>query len=128
MTGEALKSIRPYLDAVNVDLKSFRDEYYRRLCRGSLEPVLETIRNIKAAGIWMEITTLIVPGENDSTEELTQIAAFIAAVGKEVPWHVSRFFPSYRFEDRGATPLATIREAERIGREAGLEHIHPGNV
>jgi pyruvate formate lyase activating enzyme len=128
MTAEALDSIRPRLDAANVDLKSFREEFYRRTCKARLEPVLNTIRGMKERGIWIEVTTLVVPGENDSEEELRDIAEFISGVSPEIPWHVSRFYPQYKFAQTGATPLRTLYAAVRIGREAGLKHIHLGNV
>ncbi|MFW6181748.1 MAG: AmmeMemoRadiSam system radical SAM enzyme [Spirochaetota bacterium] len=128
LTAEAMDLIRPCLDAANVDLKSFRDEYYRRVCGARLRPVLGTIRRMKEAGIWVEITTLVVPGENDSREELGDIARFIAGLDRGIPWHVSRFFPLYRYDDASPTPLRTMRMAEEIGREAGLEHVHLGNV
>jgi len=128
MTREALETIRPYLDAANVDLKSFRDEYYRKLCKARLQPVLETIKTMKEMGIWVEVTTLVVPEENDSVKELREIAAFLAGIGKDIPWHISRFFPSYQMADGGPTPVVKLKEAERIGRELGLEHIHLGNV
>ncbi len=128
MTRKALETIRPYLDAANVDLKSFRDEYYRKLCKARLQPVLETIKTMKEMGIWVEVTTLVVPQENDSVEELREIAAFIAGIGKDIPWHISRFFPSYEMADGGPTPVSKLKEAERIGRDLGLKHIHLGNV
>jgi pyruvate formate lyase activating enzyme len=128
MTTEALEVIAPYLDAANVDLKSFRDEFYRKTCRGRLEPVLESIRFMKKLGIWIEITTLIVPGTNDGEEEITNIARFIAEVDPDIPWHVSRFHPDYRMQDVGATPLEVMRKAWSIGKKAGLRHIYLGNV
>jgi pyruvate formate lyase activating enzyme len=128
MTAEALDAIEPYLDAANVDLKSFRDEFYRRVCKGRLEPVLEAIAGLKERGIWVEVTTLIVPGENDSEEELRDIAEFISGVSPEIPWHISRFYPQYEYGDSEATPLETLWKAEAIGREAKLRHIHLGNV
>jgi pyruvate formate lyase activating enzyme len=128
MTAEALDAIEPYLDAANVDLKSFRDEFYRRVCKGRLEPVLEAIAGLKERGIWVEVTTLIVPGKNDSEEELRDIAEFISGVSPEIPWHISRFYPQYEYGDSEATPLETLWKAEAIGREAKLRHIHLGNV
>jgi len=128
MTAKALQLIRPCLDAANVDLKSFRDEYYRRVCGARLRPVLDTIRRMKEKGIWVEITTLVVPGENDSREELEDIARFIAGLDRGIPWHVSRFFPMYQYDDASPTPERTMRMAQEIGREAGLEHVHLGNL
>jgi pyruvate formate lyase activating enzyme len=128
MTPEALEMIQPYLHAANVDLKCFRDETYRRVMGGRLEPVLESIRLMRKLGIWVEVTTLVVPGMNDSEEELRDIAGFIASVGVEVPWHVTRFHPDYHMQDRGATPLETLRKAQRKGVEAGLRYVYCGNV
>lgn len=128
MTKECLETIKPYLDAANVDLKFFRDESYKKICAGRLEPVLDSIRLMHKLGIWVEVTTLIVPGENDSQEELAGIAEFIASIDKNMPWHVSRFHPDYKFTDHQATPVATLKKAEDIGRKAGLNYIYVGNV
>jgi pyruvate formate lyase activating enzyme len=128
MTKECLEMIRPYLDAANVDLKFFREESYKKICAGSLEPVLNSIRLMREFGIWVEITTLIVPGENDSQEELSDIAKFIAGVDKFIPWHVSRFHPDYKFTDRNATPIDTLKKAEELGKKCGLKYVYAGNV
>ena len=128
MTDEALATIRPYLDACNVDLKAFSDEFYHNHCQGRLEPVLQSIRNIKKRGVWIEITTLLIPGENDSEEEIEAIASFIASVDINIPWHVSRFIPHYEFSDRAATPAKKVFQAVDIGYRAGLRYVYPGNV
>jgi len=128
MTREALDMIKPFLDAANVDLKSFRNDYYSRNCKGHLQPVLDTLSAMKELGIWLEVTTLVIPGENDSDEELGQIAAFLAGIDKDIPWHVSRFHPDYRFLDHTATPVATLRRAKEIGHSQGLRYIYLGNV
>jgi len=128
MTGECLEMIKPYLDAANVDLKFFRDSSYRKICQSSLEPVLNSIRLMRKLNIWVEITTLVVPGENDSEGELRDIAEFIASVDKNMPWHVSRFHPDYQFTDRQPTPEATLKKAQEIGKESGLTYIYVGNV
>jgi len=128
MSKDALLMIKPYLDAANVDLKFFRDSSYRKICKGSLEPVLNSIRLMKKLNIWVEITTLVVTGENDSEEELRDIAQFIADVDKNIPWHVSRFHPDYKFSDRRATAEATLKKAQEIGYDAGLTYIYAGNV
>ena len=128
MSKECLEMIKPYLDAANVDLKFFKDASYKKICAGSLEPVLDSIRVMQKIGIWVEVTTLIVTGENDSEEELTGIARFIASVDKNMPWHVSRFHPDYKFTDHEATPEAILKKAQEIGREAGLTYIYAGNV
>lgn len=128
MTKDALGVIRPYLDAANVDLKFFNDENYRKVCGAKLEPVLETIRFMRELKIWVEVTTLVVPGQNDSTKELKEIAAFLADTDKEIPWHISRFHPDYQMADLEATPLTKLKEAYRIGKDAGLRYVYIGNV
>jgi pyruvate formate lyase activating enzyme len=128
MTKEALETINPYLDACNVDLKSFREDFYKRTCRSRLEPVLESIKLMKRLNIWVEVTTLVVPDKNDSLKELREIAGFIASVDKDIPWHISRFHPDYEFEHSIPTPVKTLKKAENIGKDAGLHHIYLGNV
>ena len=130
MTVEAIEFARGWLDGINVDLKSFREDYYRDVCKARLGPVLDTIRYIaKETDIWMELTTLIVEGENDSDEELGQIAEFIACeTSVDVPWHVSRFYPMYKMDDHGATSSATMMRACEIGRAAGLKYVYVGNL
>ena len=128
MTSEALDTIRPYLDAANVDLKSFSEDYYKRNCKARLQPVLDSIAYMKRIGIWVEVTTLVVPGENDSDEELAQIARFIAGLDRDIPWHISRFRPDYEFGDRDATPIETLRGAKEIGEAEGLRYVYLGNV
>ena len=128
MTRQALDAVSPYLDAANVDLKSFRDEFYRGQCGARLSPVLETIRAMKEKGIWVEVTTLIIPGLNDDPGELRELAEFIVQNGPETPWHVSAFHPTHRLTDRGPTPAETLREARRIGLEAGLRYVYVGNI
>ncbi|MFC1508086.1 AmmeMemoRadiSam system radical SAM enzyme [Candidatus Omnitrophota bacterium] len=128
MTEDALKKIRPYLDACNVDLKSFSEDFYKKMCGASLKSVLDSIKTMKKLGIWVEVTTLIVPGQNDSDEELRAIAEFISRVGEEIPWHVSRFHPDFKYTDSSPTPVDTLRKAKKIGEERGLRHIYLGNV
>jgi pyruvate formate lyase activating enzyme len=128
MTAEALETIKPYLDACNVDLKSFREEFYHKLCQAHLEPVLESIRLMRKLGIWVEVTTLVVPGENDGDDELKDIARFIAETDPDIPWHVSRFHPDYKLTDKKATPVETLRRAYAIGKSEGLRYIYVGNV
>jgi len=128
ITPEALSMIRPVLDAANIDLKSFSDDFYRKICGARLAPVLDAIQNYKQAGIWIEITTLIIPGHNDSDAELRQIAEFIRSVGEEIPWHVSRFHPTYKLTDAGITPSETLKRARQIGLDAGLRYVYEGNI
>ena len=128
MTKECLTMMKPYLDAANVDLKFFRDESYKKVCAGALTPVLNSIRLMREFGIWVEITTLVVPGENDSEEELNDIARFIASVEKNNTWHISRFHPDYKFSDHAATPIDTLKKAEELGKSCGLKYVYVGNV
>ncbi len=127
-TREALETIKPYLHAANVDLKSFSEETYKKLCGARLEQVLDCIRSYKELGIWIEITTLIIPEINDSDAELREIAGFIKEVGPEIPWHVSRFYPQYRLVEKPPTPIDTLRRAREIGMEAGLRYVYEGNA
>jgi len=129
MTPLAVETIAPYLDAINVDLKAFRDETYRRVMKARLEPVLTCLRALVAAGIWVEVTTLVVPGMNDSPQELRDIANFIAGeLGPHVPWHVSRFHADYKVTNMQSTPIVTLETACRMGRDAGLKYVYCGNV
>lgn len=125
--AEAVRSIAPYLDANNIDLKG-SDRFYRDICGARLAPVKNTIRLMKELGIWVEITTLIIPDLNDSEKDLTEIAEFICSVDPAIPWHISRFFPTYLLTDRPPTPLETLHRAYDTGRRAGLKHIYTGNV
>ena len=126
---EALESIAPYLDAANVDLKGFSNKAYRDVTGASLDGVLDCLREYRRLGIWLEVTTLVIPGHNDSEDELRQIAAFIAEeLGREVPWHLSAFYPTYKMLDRPPTPLASLHLARDIGRHAGLKYVYLGNV
>ena len=128
MTRRALETIRPYLDAANVDLKSFKDASYKKSCQARLAPVLETIASMKELDIWVEVTTLVVPGENDSDAELGEIAGFLSGIDADIPWHISRFHPDYKFMDHEATPVETLRRAREIGLAKGLHYIYLGNV
>ncbi|MFA5275434.1 MAG: AmmeMemoRadiSam system radical SAM enzyme [Candidatus Omnitrophota bacterium] len=128
MTQEALLAIRPYLDAANVDLKFFKEGSYRKICKAALQPVLDTIERMVRLGVWVEITTLVIPGENDSDEELSGIAGFIAKLDKNIPWHISRFHPDYKFIDYENTPESTLERARKIGSRAGLKFIYIGNL
>ncbi len=127
MSKEALKEILPYLDAANVDLKSFSDQFYKKLCKARLNPVLENIKLMKEYGIWVEVTTLIIPQMNDSEEELFQIASFIASLGKDIPWHVSRFHPDYKLS-LPSTSLDILEKAYKIGKNCGLRYVYIGNT
>lgn len=125
---EALMMIHPYLDAMNIDLKAFTNEFYTRICNAQLQPVLETIKHAHKLGIWIEITTLIIPGKNDSDAELKQIAEFITSVDKNMPWHITAFHPDYKMMDIAGTSHQTLVRAHAIGKKAGLTYVYLGNV
>ncbi len=127
-TPETVDKMKEVIDAANVDLKSFSEEFYSKLCKAHLKPVLETIKNMYEAGIKLEVTTLVVPGENDSREELKKIADFLAGISRDIPWHLSRFYPQYRMGALGATPPETIYKAIEIGKAAGLRYLYAGNL
>src|SRR4030042_2236147 len=121
MTREAIDFAADWLDAINVDLKAFSDEYYRRLCVARLQPVLDSIAYIaRQTKIWMEVTTLLLPGQNDSEEELKKLAEFLVTeAGPDVPWHISRFYPQYKYTDSQPTPLETMRRGGGGGEGGG---------
>jgi pyruvate formate lyase activating enzyme len=126
---EPLERIAPYLDAANIDLKGFSADTYRSLFGARLEGVLESIINYRKLGIWLEITTLVIPGINDSDSELAQIAQFIAEnVGADTPWHISRFHPAYKMSDLPPTLVAKVLRGVEIGQTAGLKFVYPGNI
>jgi len=129
-TREAIDFAKGWLDGINIDLKSFSDDYYKNLCKARLQPVLDTITYIAAeTDIWMELTTLVVPGKNDSQDELRQIADFIVeSCGDDVPWHISRFYPQYQMDNEIPTPIETLQRAYDIGKQAGLHYVYLGNV
>jgi len=128
MTAQMLELLHPYLDAANVDLKAFRDATYRRHIGARLQPVLDSLKLMKRLGIWVEVTTLIIPGLNDNPDELKEAAQFIADdLGPDTPWHLSRFFPAYRMHTHAPTPESTIARATEIAREAGLRYVYAGN-
>jgi pyruvate formate lyase activating enzyme len=128
MTRQMLDDIDGLLHAANVDLKSFSDEFYRSVVGARLKPVLDSIRRLWRMGVWIEVTTLLIPGLNDGDEELRSIASFLVSVSPDIPWHVSRFYPAYRLLNVPPTPLPVIERAVRIGYEAGLRYVYGGNV
>jgi pyruvate formate lyase activating enzyme len=126
---EPLAALQPYLDAANIDLKSFSADFYKKVCGAGLQGVLETIKMYKALGIWIELTTLVIPKYNDSEDEFRKIAAFIRdELGVEVPWHVSAFHPTYKLTDSVATPAETLKRARDAGVSAGLRYVYTGNI
>ena len=129
MTREMLETIQPYLDAVNVDLKAFRDQTYRQYVGAGLQPVLDSLKEIKQRGIWLEVTTLLIPGINDDMAELKDTVEFIAReLNTDTPWHISRFMPAYKMTDLPSTPVETLRRARELGLAEGLHYVYLGNV
>lgn len=128
---ELFDLISHYLDAANVDLKSFSDEFYVKNCGGRLQPVLDTLKRLKAKGIWVEITTLAIPTLSDSEEMFKNIAKFIyKELGPETPWHISQFSGaiSWKLQHLPQTPIGTLQIAYKIGKETGLKYVYTGNV
>ncbi len=129
MTPEAVEMISPFLDAANVDLKAFSDDFYKKMCGARLAPVLKSLKEMRERDIFVEVTTLLIPGLNDDPDELKALAAFIANdLGVETPWHISRFHPTYRLTDRPATPIGSLITAHDIGKKAGLRYVYTGNA
>jgi pyruvate formate lyase activating enzyme len=128
MSKESLNIMPLFLDAANIDLKSMKDRFYAHYCGGRLQPVLDALKAVKKAGIWLEVTTLVIPGLNDSSEELKDIACFLATLGEETPWHISRFQPLYKMREKPPTSYTTLRHAYDIGKEAGLKYVYIGNI
>jgi pyruvate formate lyase activating enzyme len=128
MTKDAIEMIRPHLGAANVDLKFFKDESYKKFCSGRLQPVLDSIILMNRSGIWVEVTTLLVPGANDSDSELKGIAQFIAGVDKNIPWHISRFHPDFKMQSVLPTGEKVLKIALDIGYQSGLKYVYIGNV
>ena len=128
MSAEALETIGPDLHAANVDLKAFTDDFYKKLCGARLEPVKESIARMKEMGVWVEVTTLLIPGHNDDDDQLAALADWLSGVSEDIPWHISRFRPTYRLLDVGSTPPSSIHRAMEKGRAAGLKYVYAGNV
>ncbi len=126
-TPEVLEYLRPLVDLYKVDLKCFNDKNYRKL-GGTLQAVLESIERLKAMAFWVEAVTLVVPGFNDSDEELGQIASFLAGVSVDIPWHVTAFHPDYKMTDPPRTPVSTLVRAVDAGKSAGLRYVYAGNI
>ena len=116
------------IDAMNIDLKCFDESIHLRYCGAKLKPVLDTIRRAKKSKVHIEITTLIVPGINEDKKQLTGIVNFIVKLDKNIPWHISRFFPRYKMNDKNITSIETLKMAEKIGKDAGLKSVYLGNI
>ncbi len=129
MTPEALEMVAPVLDAANVDLKAFNEHFYKDICGADLEHVKKTLKKMKSLGVFIEVTTLLIPGLNDEKKELENLALFLAEdIGTETPWHISRFHPTYKLTDRPSTPVESLETARDIGIDAGLKYVYIGNV
>ena len=128
MTPETCKHSAEFLDAINIDLKAFTDKFYKEVCKARLEPVLDSIKLMHELGMWVEVTTLIIPGWNDTDAELREIAKFIKGVSESIPWHVTAFHPTYKMLYRPPTPVKTLRRAREIGLEEGLKYVYEGNI
>ncbi len=124
---EATRFIAPYLGGNNIDLKG-DDVFYKKVVGARLQPVLESIKLMKELGVWVEVTTLIIPSYNDSEEFLRWVAEFIKSVDPAIPWHVTQFYPTYNLTDKPRTPISTLRKAREIGLKAGLKYVYEGNV
>ncbi|MCX7944627.1 MAG: AmmeMemoRadiSam system radical SAM enzyme [Deltaproteobacteria bacterium] len=127
MSDELISRLEGLLDAANIDLKSFSDEFYKKVCKARLAPVLNTIKQFFNMNIHIEITTLLIPTLNDSDEELEKIAEFIASISPDIPWHISRYHPDYKL-DISSTPTESISRAREIGRKSGLKFVYSGNI
>ena len=128
LTKESRALILPYLDAANIDLKSFDDSFYKTFCGAKLEPVLETIEHFFNTNVHIEITTLVVPNENDTKKNFERIANYISGLSKDIPWHISRFYPAHKMKDLSPTDLKSLELAKKIGQNAGIKNIYIGNV
>ncbi len=128
MTKECLDELDGVLDAANVDIKAFNENFYKKICGAKLAPVLESVEYMRSLGIWVEVTTLVIPTFNDTEDELRSIAKWIYKTDKSIPWHLSAFHPYYKLLDVPPTPVETIRRAREIGLEEGLRYVYSGNI
>ncbi len=127
-TREVIEYLKPWINAYKIDLKTMQDRHYRRELGGVLQNVLDTIRWVYEAGIWLEVLTLVIPGFNDSNEELYDAARYIAGISPDIPWHVTAFHPDYKMMDPPPTSAAMLIRAAEIGAEAGLHYVYAGNL
>jgi len=128
MSPDVTRHLATVLDGINIDIKGFTDDFYKKVCKARLQPVLDNVQLMHELGVWTEVTTLVIPGLNDSKEELRDIARFIKSVSPAMPWHVTAFYPTYKMLDREPTPAATLRKAREIGLEEGLRFVYEGNI
>ncbi len=127
MSATVTRELAPLLDGINIDIKAFTDDFYKKVCRARLQPVLDTVQLMHRLGVWVEVTTLLIPGLNDSDKELRDIATFIRGIDPGIPWHVTGFYPTFEMTDRPPTPLERLRRAREIGLEQGLRFVYEGN-
>lgn len=127
-SDETFNLIKEFLDGINIDLKSFSQEFYQKICKAKIDPVLKNIEKFFRSGIETEITTLIIPGHNDSADELNKIAEFLANISKDIPWHISAFYPAYKMIDVPSTSHKTLINVYKIGKKVGLKYVYVGNV
>lgn len=127
MSETVRKLLAPVLTAINIDLKSFSDDFYKKVCGARLAPVLETVQRFRELGVWVEVTTLVIPGMNDTDDELTRIATFLAGIDRHIPWHVTGFYPAYKMSDVAPTSGQLLFKARQIGLEQGLHYVYTGN-
>ena len=129
MSVECVGEMEQLIDGCNVDVKSFDEDFYRKVCGGAeLKYVLDNVERLRAAGIWVEVTTLLIPDHNDSEQELRAIAKWLVSVDRAIPWHISAFYPAYRMTDVPPTPVESIKMARNIGLEEGLRYVYTGNI
>ena len=128
MAPEVTRHLASVLDGINIDIKAFTDDFYKKVCKARLQPVLDNVQLMHNLGVWVEVTTLLIPGLNDSSEELRDIARFVKGVDPGIPWHVTAFYPTYKMTDRESTPVETLRRARDIGLEEGLRFVYEGNI
>ena len=127
-THKAIDLLEPYIDGMNIDIKSFSNEFYKEICGARLKPVLDAVTYAHEKGIWVEITTLLIEGKNDSDEEIRSIAKFIASIDTSIPWHLSAFHPTYKMLDISRTSESSLLRAYKIGQEEGLKYLYIGNI
>ncbi len=125
---EAIEKIAPYLNANNIDLKAWNAEFYKKICHAKIDPVKENIKRFYDAGVWIEITTLLIPGRNDSDEDMKHIAEFLVNISPDIPWHVTAFRPDYKMQNMPSTPAETLIRAYKIGKSSGLNYVYTGNI
>jgi len=128
MTRQAIEMLAPVLDGANIDLKAYSESFYREICGGRLEPVKAAIATMVRLGIWVEVTTLVIPGYNDDPGELEAIASFLVSLNPGIPWHISAFYPAYRLTNAPPTPARLLTNAREIGLTKGLKFVYTGNV